>query len=111
MLEIRPPLVTAIRQLPFLFGQAILISFPLRALSAMTARFDEAGERLTQPCLCPRLEGVMIYRPGAQIEAEHWVNFVASRRRENQAVVSYIKAVNVGVLAMDPSSVGFVNRT
>ncbi|TEB19022.1 hypothetical protein FA13DRAFT_1802689 [Coprinellus micaceus] len=111
MLEIRPPLVTAIRQLPFLFGQATLISFPLRALSAMTARFGEAGERLAQPCLCPTLEGVMIYGPGDRIEAEHWVNFVASRRRENQAVVSYIKAVNVGVLAMDPSSVGFVNRT
>ncbi|TEB18618.1 hypothetical protein FA13DRAFT_1803260 [Coprinellus micaceus] len=74
-------------------------------------RLDETGERLIQPCLCPKLDGVMIYGPAVQIEAEHWVKFIASRRRENQAGVSYIKTVNVGILAMDPSSAQFVNST
>jgi hypothetical protein len=51
-IEIQPALMSRIDTQPPI-GDGRVTSFPLAALLALEARFDETGERLTQPCSCP----------------------------------------------------------
>ena len=86
---------------PAPIGDGRVANFPLPALLALTAWFDEAGERLTQPLSCPKLENVTIFGPDFAMPVEHWVDFISSRRHEASAGVGYLKSLDVLFQALD----------